>query len=73
MYELKEMLCEITGMDDMTLQPAAGAHGELTGMLIVREYFKTEETLGERKFSYRILHTVLIQHPLRWLVLRWWR
>jgi len=36
MYELKEMLCEITGMDDMTLQPSAGAHGELTGMLIVR-------------------------------------
>ncbi|MDK2949908.1 MAG: glycine dehydrogenase subunit 2, partial [Thermotoga sp.] len=26
MYELKAMLCEITGMDDVTLQPAAGAH-----------------------------------------------
>ncbi|ABV34510.1 MULTISPECIES: aminomethyl-transferring glycine dehydrogenase subunit GcvPB [Pseudothermotoga] len=38
MYELKEFLCEITGMDEMTLQPAAGAHGELTGMLIVRAY-----------------------------------
>ncbi len=40
MYELKKLLCEITGMDDMTLQPAAGAHGELTGMLIVRAYFE---------------------------------
>lgn len=38
MYELKEMLCEITGMDDMTLIPSAGAHGELTGMLITRAY-----------------------------------
>lgn len=38
MYELKQALCEITGMDEMTLQPAAGAHGELTGMLIVKAY-----------------------------------
>ncbi|ANQ53111.1 glycine dehydrogenase [Thermosipho sp. 1063] len=38
MYELKEMLCEISGMDDMTLVPSAGAHGELTGMLIARAY-----------------------------------
>jgi len=38
MYELKEALCEITGMDEISLQPAAGAHGELTGMLIVRAY-----------------------------------
>ncbi|MGQ9602761.1 MAG: aminomethyl-transferring glycine dehydrogenase subunit GcvPB [bacterium] len=37
-YELGRMLCEITGMDDVTLAPAAGAHGELTGMLIVRAY-----------------------------------
>jgi len=38
MFELKEMLCEITGMEDMTLIPSAGAHGELTGMLIARAY-----------------------------------
>ncbi|SHH38712.1 aminomethyl-transferring glycine dehydrogenase subunit GcvPB [Thermosipho atlanticus] len=38
MYELKNMLCEITGMDDLSLQPAAGAHGELTGILIARAY-----------------------------------
>ena len=30
MYELKGALCEVTGMSDMTLQPAAGAHGEWT-------------------------------------------
>src|SRR4030066_1355684 len=32
MYELGDFLAEITGMDDVTLQPAAGAHGELTGL-----------------------------------------
>ena len=33
---LEGMLCEIAGMDAFTLQPAAGAHGELTGMMLVR-------------------------------------
>ena len=37
-YELGRQLCEITGMDDITMAPAAGAHGELTGMLMVRAY-----------------------------------
>jgi glycine dehydrogenase subunit 2 len=37
-HELGRALCEITGMDDVTLAPAAGAHGELTGMLVVRAY-----------------------------------
>ncbi|MDD2710779.1 MAG: aminomethyl-transferring glycine dehydrogenase subunit GcvPB [Verrucomicrobiae bacterium] len=35
-FELEQMLGEICGMDAFTLQPAAGAHGELTGMLIAR-------------------------------------
>ncbi|MCX7981416.1 MAG: aminomethyl-transferring glycine dehydrogenase subunit GcvPB [Syntrophales bacterium] len=39
MYELKSFLCEIFGMADFSLQPAAGAHGELTGMIICRKYF----------------------------------
>ncbi|MEN6312370.1 MAG: aminomethyl-transferring glycine dehydrogenase subunit GcvPB, partial [Acidobacteriota bacterium] len=33
---LETSLCEIAGMDAFTLQPAAGAHGELTGMMIIR-------------------------------------
>lgn len=33
-------LCEICGMDDFTLQPAAGAHGEFTGLLMIRAYHK---------------------------------
>lgn len=40
MYELQEMLCKISEMDAVTLQPVAGAHGEFTGMCIVREYFR---------------------------------
>ncbi len=38
MYELQEKLCEITGNDGYTLQPAAGAHGELTGLMIIKKY-----------------------------------
>ena len=40
MWELEQWLCEITGMDAVTLQPAAGAHGEFTGVLVMREYHK---------------------------------
>jgi len=38
MYELDVLLCEITGMDKFTLQPSAGAHGELTGLFIINAY-----------------------------------
>lgn len=38
MYELDKMLSEIAGMEKMTLQPAAGAHGELTGLMIIKAY-----------------------------------
>lgn len=40
MYDLKTRLCEITGLDDFTLQPAAGAHGEYTGLLVIKAYHK---------------------------------
>ncbi len=40
MYQLGEYLKEIAGMDAITLQPAAGAQGELVGMLIARAYHK---------------------------------
>jgi len=41
MYELEDMLKELSGMDAVTLQPAAGAHGEFTGLLIARAYHKS--------------------------------
>ncbi|NHI83467.1 MAG: glycine dehydrogenase subunit 2 [Candidatus Thorarchaeota archaeon] len=40
MWELQRWLAEITGMDAVTLQPAAGAQGEYTGVTIIREYHK---------------------------------
>lgn len=46
MYNLQEALKKVSGMDYITLQPAAGAHGELTGMMIVKKYF---ETIGENR------------------------
>lgn len=42
-YELEKFLCEITGMDGFTLQPSAGAHGELTGLLMAKAYFKDKK------------------------------
>jgi glycine dehydrogenase subunit 2 len=39
---LSECLTEITGMDAITLQPAAGAHGELTGLLMARAYHQSQ-------------------------------
>ncbi len=38
-YDLQEQLLEITGFSGITMQPAAGAHGELVGMLLFRKYF----------------------------------
>ncbi|MCD6198089.1 MAG: aminomethyl-transferring glycine dehydrogenase subunit GcvPB [Deltaproteobacteria bacterium] len=42
MFELEQYLAEITGMDATTLQPAAGAHGELTGMLLIHAFHKSK-------------------------------
>lgn len=47
--ETKEMLCEITGMDDMTLQPAAGAHGEFTGLLLIKAYHDSRKDTKRTK------------------------
>jgi len=45
MYDLSEHLKEITGMDAVTLQPSAGAHGEWTGLMMIRAY---HEANGEK-------------------------
>ena len=42
MKMLSDQLIEITGMDAITLQPAAGAHGEMTGILLVRAYLESQ-------------------------------
>jgi glycine dehydrogenase subunit 2 len=45
LFELEEQLAEISGMDAVTLQPAAGAHGELTGILMIRAYHRARGDL----------------------------
>ena len=42
MHLLERCLCEITGMDAVTLQPSAGAQGELTGILLIRAYLEKQ-------------------------------
>ncbi len=48
-YELEQDLCEITGMDAAILQPAAGAHGELTGLMVAKKYFHDRKEFQRRK------------------------
>jgi glycine dehydrogenase subunit 2 len=40
LFELQGMLCEISGLDAASLQPAAGAHGELTALMVAAAYFR---------------------------------
>ncbi len=42
LHDLEGMLLEISGMDGVTLQPAAGAQGELTGLMMIRAYLATQ-------------------------------
>ncbi len=42
MYELSEYLCEISGLKAVTLQPAAGAHGELVGLMLIRAFHEKQ-------------------------------
>ncbi|HEX7400992.1 MAG TPA: aminomethyl-transferring glycine dehydrogenase subunit GcvPB [candidate division Zixibacteria bacterium] len=44
MFELGEYVEEISGMDEISLQPAAGAHGELTSLLIIHAYHKKNKS-----------------------------
>ena len=45
-YELQEHLAEITGLPGVSLQPAAGAHGEMTGVMIIRAYIDARDGAG---------------------------
>jgi len=66
MYELQGFLAEIAGFDAVSLQPAAGAHGELTGILIARAYFDAAANTSAGPSSSRIRHTAPIQPPQPW-------
>lgn len=60
MYELNGYLSEICGMAAFTLQPAAGAHGELTGVMIIKKYF---EMKGEKRGTVLIPDTAHGTNP----------
>ena len=47
--EAEKLLCEITGMDGMTFQPAAGAHGEFTGLLLIKAYHTHRQDTARTK------------------------
>jgi glycine cleavage system P protein (glycine dehydrogenase) subunit 2 len=49
MWRLQEILAEVTGLDAVSLQPAAGSQGELTGLMLVRAYFADRGEAGERR------------------------
>jgi len=46
MFDMQKLLSNIFGMAEFTLQPAAGAHGELTGVMMIKKYF---EKKGEKR------------------------
>jgi glycine dehydrogenase subunit 2 len=48
LFELQEMLAEISGLDAVSLQPAAGAHGELTALMVAAAHFRSK---GEKRLN----------------------
>lgn len=49
MKETEDALCKITGMDAMTFQPAAGAHGEFCGLLLIKKYHEMRNDTKRNK------------------------
>ncbi|MBI3314504.1 MAG: aminomethyl-transferring glycine dehydrogenase subunit GcvPB, partial [Candidatus Omnitrophica bacterium] len=52
LYELEQWMCEMTGFSHFTLQPLAGAHGELTGIMLMAAYHRSK---GNHKKKYVII------------------
>jgi glycine cleavage system P protein (glycine dehydrogenase) subunit 2 len=48
-WRLQEILAEVTGLDAVSLQPAAGSQGELTGLMLVRAYFEDKGEAEQRR------------------------
>jgi len=49
MWRLQEILAEIAGLDAVSLQPAAGSQGEVTGLMLIRAYFEDRGEAGRRR------------------------
>lgn len=61
-----QYLCEITGMDDMTFQPAAGAHGELTGLMLIKNTIRKTDTKAGSTSWFRTPPTAPTPPPPPW-------
>jgi glycine dehydrogenase subunit 2 len=53
LYELQQHLSEITGLAAVSLQPAAGAHGEMTGVMLIRAFLDARDGVGEGDRPHR--------------------
>jgi glycine dehydrogenase subunit 2 len=56
MWRLQEMLCEVSGMDGCSLQPSAGAQGELTGLMMMRAYHASKGRTPRKVFIPESAH-----------------
>jgi glycine dehydrogenase subunit 2 len=50
LYDLGQMLADVTGMDEVTTQPLAGAHGEMTGILLIAAYHAAKGNKAKKKY-----------------------
>ena len=50
LYDLGQMLADITGMDEVTTQPLAGAHGEMTGIMLISAYHAAKGNKAKKKY-----------------------
>ncbi|MFZ4858237.1 MAG: aminomethyl-transferring glycine dehydrogenase subunit GcvPB [Desulfuromonadaceae bacterium] len=50
LYDLGQLLADITGMDEVTTQPLAGAHGEMTGILLIAAYHAAKGNKAKKKY-----------------------
>ncbi|HXV02239.1 MAG TPA: aminomethyl-transferring glycine dehydrogenase subunit GcvPB [Gaiellaceae bacterium] len=62
MVELQEILAEVTGLDAVSLQPAAGSQGELTGLMLMRAYF-ADRGEGDRRKKIVVADTAHGTNP----------
>jgi glycine dehydrogenase subunit 2 len=62
MHELQEILAEVTGLDAVSLQPAAGSQGEVTGLMLMRAYF-AEKGEGDRRRKIVVADTAHGTNP----------
>ena len=65
LVDLEETLCEVTGMAAATLQPAAGAAGELTGLLLMRAWHEARVACRRKERSSRTRPTAPIPRRSR--------